>query len=144
MHMKLSVFIFLCFSFYYCSVQLVQAQDNNTWLALADSTVRIQTSERALKNIDETTLESPISKDFLHFQLDTTPSGSALLLLHLKDSVNLLTISAHDMMGISVELIRENQLNQGFYEFALPKSPSESLKYWQVSMDGQKVVSFIK
>ncbi|MEK6476131.1 hypothetical protein WJR50_01310 [Catalinimonas sp. 4WD22] len=119
----------------------VYAQDTPL-LAIADSVV----TEQIHASIEKKKIPEDKVKDseVLHFQFDTDKEGQSRILIHLSDSVQLLTISAYNLMGESKEAVREQALNPGFYEFALPKNSSESLNYWQVSMEGQKVISFIR
>jgi hypothetical protein len=137
--MKYCIFLFL-YSLWSLSYS-VYAQDTPL-LAIADSVV----TEQIHANIEKKKIPEDKVKDseVLHFQFDTDKEGQSKILIHLSDSVQLLTISAYNLMGESKEAVREQALNPGFYEFALPKNSSESLNYWQVSMEGQKVISFIR
>lgn len=138
--MKFSLFIFLCFCLLGSAHALYgQAQ---SLVAFADSITYQQEHKHEKK--DALLNKQPDLKETLHFQLDTDANGQPLLLIYLKDTVGLLTISAHNPTGASQEVICKHELGKGFYEFVLPKAPAESLKYWQVSMDGQRVISFIK
>lgn len=140
--MKYYLFIFLCFSLLGSS-HFLYGQDHSL-MALADSTTNKQVQRDTNEQKDISHAEQSNPKDALHFQLDTDHNGKPVVLIHVKDTVGLLTISAHDLMGESREVIYEHKLSQGFYEFTLPKIPRESLKYWQVSTDGQRVISFIR
>lgn len=138
--MKVILVISLCFSLFE-STHLLYAQDQSL-LALADSATSEQLQQSVDKKEDTSLLR--YSKDAIHFQLDTDQTGKPIVLIHIQDTVGLLTIIAHDLIGKSQEVIRKHKLSQGFYEFALPKVSSESLKYWQIKADGQRVISFIR
>ncbi|WPP48247.1 hypothetical protein [Catalinimonas niigatensis] len=113
-------------------------------MALADSTKNGELQRHINRKENASLLEEPNPKEAIHFQLDTDQNGKPVVLIHIQDTIGLLTISAHDLMGRSKEVIREHKLGQGFYEFTLPKVPLESLKYWQINTDGQRVISFIR
>jgi hypothetical protein len=140
MYMKLPIFIFLCFLL--LDIHILYGQVS--LIALADSTANKQEYKHGNAKEEVLLLKQANSKKKLHFQLDTDSIGRTVVLIHLKDTADILIISAHDFMGRSQEVIREPKLKQGFYEFALSKVPQESLKYWQISMDGQRVISFIR
>lgn len=137
MHMKYCIFLFL-YSLSSISYSLY-AQDIPL-LAIADSIV----TEPVHANIEKREIPEDKDSEVLHFQFDTDKEGQSRILIHLSDSVQLLTISAYNLMGESKEAVREQALHPGFYEFALPKNSSKSLNYWQVSMEGRKVISFIR
>lgn len=139
MHMKYCIFLFL---YSWSSLGYSLCAQDIPLLAIADSVV----AEQIYANIEQKDIPGDKTEDSeaLHFQFDTDKEGQSRILIHLSDSVQLLTISAYNLMGESKEAVREQALNPGFYEFALPKNASESLNYWQVSMEGQKVISFIR
>ncbi|MDF9800393.1 hypothetical protein OKW21_005656 [Catalinimonas alkaloidigena] len=135
--MKYCIFLFLYILM--SSSYRLFAQDMPL-LAIADSVVTEYTPTSIKKK--EVTKAKVEDSRTLHFQLDTDKEGAPKILLHLSDSVQLLTISTYNLMGESKEAVREHKLNPGFYEFTLPFA--ESLNYWQVSMEGKKVISFIR
>lgn len=137
--MKYSLFIFLCFWIFTCANKNQAAASHE--FVVTDSLVNEQ-SHKIIKVPEKK--DEKMEADKLHFQLDTDTSGQSKILIHLSDTVSLLTISAYNLMGESKEAVRQNTLDPGFYEFDLPKNNTESLKYWQVSMEGEKVISFIR
>ncbi|WKN33006.1 hypothetical protein PZB74_06570 [Porifericola rhodea] len=119
----------------------LKANSSKTLLE-ADSVVR--KTEVGFIEKPTTEVKTLESKETLHFQLDINSEGQPIILVHLTETADLITVSAHDLVGRSTEVLREQELRAGFYEFALPAKTSESLKYWQVSVNGKRIISFIR
>lgn len=71
-------------------------------------------------------------------------SNENTLMLHLKDKASLVAVHAYDNFGNSKLVLKKYALNEGFYSFELPIRAGEAIRHWELQLEGQRVVSFIK